>query len=93
MSVSTVLNHGVDGFNRASQDIQHAAENISRASFEQTPEQSVSVNQAANAPKTSSVNITEEAINLRIGELNAKANTQSIRTADDVLGTLIDIRA
>ena len=29
---------------------------------------------------------------LKVEEFNAKANTQSIQTADEVLGTLIDIK-
>jgi len=33
----------------------------------------------------------EALVNLKVEEFNAKANTQSIQTADDVLGTLIDI--
>jgi flagellar hook protein FlgE len=43
------------------------------------------------APVSQPAKIDEALVNLKVEEFNAKANTQSIRTADEVLGTLIDI--
>ena len=37
--------------------------------------------------------IDEALVNLKVEEFNAKANVNTIQTADEVLGTLIDIKA
>ena len=36
--------------------------------------------------------LTESVVALKVEEFNAKANVQTIRTADEALGTLIDIK-
>jgi flagellar hook-associated protein FlgK len=38
------------------------------------------------------VTLTDELINLKIGELQAGASARVIQTASDMLGSLIDIR-
>ncbi|KKE80886.1 hypothetical protein N479_24315, partial [Pseudoalteromonas luteoviolacea S4054] len=47
---------------------------------------------AVTAPVSQPPRIDESLVNLKVEEFNAKANTQSIQTADEVLGTLIDIK-
>jgi flagellar hook protein FlgE len=36
--------------------------------------------------------VDEELVNLKVEQFNAKANVATIQTADEVLGTLIDVR-
>ena len=54
--------------------------------------QAASAQEAVTAPVAQPAKVNESLINLKLEELNAKANTQSIKTADEVLGTLIDIK-
>jgi hypothetical protein len=100
MPIGDVLNNGIDGYNRASQGIERATAVINRAAASEQDEsqlaqqrqlQGASPNEAVTAPVSQPAKIDEALVNLKVEEFNAKANTQSIRTADEVLGTLIDI--
>jgi len=100
MPIGDVLNNGIDGYNRASQGIERATAEINRAAVSEQDEsqlaqqrqlQGASPDEAVTAPVSQPAKIDEALVNLKVEEFNAKANTQSIRTADEVLGTLIDI--
>ena len=100
MPIGDVLNNGIDGYNRASQGIERATAEINRAAASEQDEsqqaqqrqlQAASPEEAVTAPVSQPAKIDEALVNLKVEEFNAKANTQSIRTADEVLGNLIDI--
>jgi hypothetical protein len=100
MPIGDVLNNGIDGYNRASQGIERATAEINRAAASEQDEsqlaqqrqlQGARPEEAVTAPVSQPAKIDEALVNLKVEEFNAKANTQSIRTADEVLGTLIDI--
>ena len=100
MPIGDVLNNGIDGYNRASQGIERATAEINRAAASEQDEsqlaqqrqlQGASPDEAVTAPVSQPAKIDEALVNLKVEEFNAKANTQTIRTADEVLGTLIDI--
>lgn len=100
MPIGDVLNNGIDGYNRASQGIERATAEINRAAASEQDEsqlaqqrqlQGASPDEAITAPVSQPARIDEALVNLKVEEFNAKANTQSIRTADEVLGNLIDI--
>ncbi|TLX52233.1 hypothetical protein CWC31_03535 [Pseudoalteromonas ruthenica] len=102
MPVGAIFNAGVEGFNRAQQDVEQATANINRATIERQDQQQTqqgrqlqgaNANEAVTAPVSQAPRVDEELVNLKVAEFNAKANTESIRTADEVLGTIIDIRA
>ncbi|CAH9054067.1 hypothetical protein PSECIP111951_01908 [Pseudoalteromonas holothuriae] len=101
MPIGDVLNTGLEGFNRASQGIERASAEINRATVQNQSDQeqsqqrqlqAASANEATTAPVSQPAKIDESLVNLKVEEFNAKANTQTIRTADEALGTLIDIR-
>ncbi|CAM4088401.1 hypothetical protein [Pseudoalteromonas byunsanensis] len=101
MPIGDVLNTGLEGFNRASQGVERATAEINRATVQtQTDEQQAQQRQlqaagsdeAATAPVSQPAKLNESLVNLKVEEFNAKANTQTIRTADEVLGTLVDIK-
>ncbi|MBD1582004.1 hypothetical protein HG263_19900 [Pseudoalteromonas sp. JBTF-M23] len=101
MPIGDVLNTGLEGFNRASQGVERASAEINRATVQnQTDEQqaqqrqlsAAGSNEASTAPVSQPARLDESLVNLKVEEFNAKANTQTIRTADEVLGTLIDIK-
>ncbi|ATG59493.1 hypothetical protein ATS72_012345 [Pseudoalteromonas sp. 13-15] len=101
MSIGSVFNNGVEGFNRASQGIEKASAEINRASIEQQDDAQLAQqrqlvaatpDEAVTAPVAQPARIDESLVNLKVEEFNAKANAQTIQTADDVLGTLVDIK-
>ncbi|KAF7769037.1 hypothetical protein PCIT_a3579 [Pseudoalteromonas citrea] len=101
MPIGDVLNNGIEGFNRATQGIERASAEINRATIETQDEgqqaqqrqlQGARPEESVTAPVSQSAKIDEALVNLKVEEFNAKANVQTIRTADEALGTLIDIK-
>ncbi|GEK09720.1 hypothetical protein HUZ36_19800 [Pseudoalteromonas sp. McH1-7] len=101
MPIGDVLNNGIDGYNRAAQGIAQASADINRAAAEEQTStdrafgrqlQGASTEEAVTAPVSETPSLTESVVALKVEEFNAKANVQSIRTADEALGTLIDIK-
>jgi len=103
MAISPALNSGVQGFQRASQEITESTRNINRAAQEQQAQKNNQIDRDQNldAARTDEViaqpaqppaKIDEELVNLKVEQFNAQANVSTIQTADEVLGTLIDVR-
>ncbi len=101
MPIASVFNAGVEGYGRATQAAEQATRNINRATLDQQDAsqqqqsrqlQAASSNEAVTAPVSQTPNVTEEIVNLKVAEFSAKANAKTIQTADEVLGTLIDVR-
>lgn len=96
-SVNSALTSGVEGFQKAEKQAEDAALQISRlqnaeqntagAAAQQTSNDRVNRN-ASQQP----VSLTEEVVNLAVSEHLAKASANVIKTADDVMGTLIDTK-
>ena len=62
----------------------------------QQPTQTPALNQVNPAPAAlgqSSADLTESLVALRVGQNEAQAGARVVRTADEVLGTLIDTKA
>lgn len=79
--VQSVLAAGVQGMQTGLNQTQRAALDIARAG--------TVVPESNETP----VDITEALVNLKLGERQVEASAAVIRTADDILGTLIDTRA
>ncbi|MCF6438388.1 hypothetical protein L1077_02955 [Pseudoalteromonas luteoviolacea] len=101
MPIGDVLNAGVEGFNRAQQNIERASADINRATLDEQSDdqlaqqrqlQAARPEEAVTAPVSQPPRIDESLVALKVEEFNAKANTQTIQTADEVLGTLVDIK-
>jgi flagellar hook-associated protein FlgK len=80
MQIDSAFTTGLQGYQRAEQRVDQASEAIA------------SVNVARPEPEAAPVTLTDELINLKIGELQAGASARVIQTASDMLGSLIDIR-
>ena len=78
--VDSVLATGVAGVQAGLQQAQKAAETIASAGTTE-PE--------ANALTS----LTEAAVELKLSETQVKASAAVIKTADEMIGTLIDIKA
>lgn len=93
--VPSAFNSGLNGIKKAEQGVEDAALQISRLNTEQDQVQGAKVEnkeQLAAEQNRPQPSLTEEAVNLVVNEHLAKANTKSIKTADDMIGTLIDTK-
>lgn len=76
MRIDSAMSSGVLGYQRAEHTVDKASDAIARL----------------NTPSGDKVNVTDELVNLKSGELQGEANAKVIKTASDMMGTLIDIR-
>ncbi|MEW7866756.1 flagellar basal body rod C-terminal domain-containing protein [Aeromonas diversa] len=76
MRIDSAMTSGTLGFQRAEQKVADASASLA----------------SLNTPSGDKVNVTEELVNLKVGELQAGANAKVIQSASDMMGTLIDIR-
>ncbi|MDA7746195.1 hypothetical protein N8878_02545 [Psychromonas sp.] len=82
MEINSAFSSGVMGLNNASQQINKSSEAIANQplSSESTTESS-----------STSEPITAEVINMKLAEIQAKASVKVITTADDMVGSLINV--
>ena len=76
MRIDSAFNSGVQGFQRAEQIADKASNQIARL----------------NTPSGDQVQVPDELVNLKSAELQAGASVKVMKTASDMMGTLIDIR-
>lgn len=91
--VSDVLQSGISGIQRAQRDARTAAENIAQQiAPSYAPPPSTDSDTATNnvVSEDRSTSIDASLVDLKVSENQAKAATGVIRTADEVLGTLIN---
>ena len=93
-SQNNVLNIGLQGFQDAQSRVAVAAQEIASQTV---TDSSITPNSTLNSPLNStSINqndLTTSLVDLKVAELDAKANIKVIQTATDLIGTLLDIRA
>lgn len=100
MDIQSAFYSGLQGYSRASAGVTEATVNINRQTQlnrQNETEQAVSQTEAAEPsqrPQASEqqVSLTDSLVQLGQEERLAQANVKSIQTADEVLGTVIDIR-
>jgi|TARA_B110000196_G_scaffold302362_1_gene297295 hypothetical protein len=98
MEIQSAFNAGVQGFQKANESAYKAAEEIA-TNVGITPETygigGQSSNQVAGATPESlntTTNLTQSVVDLRVAEFQAKASANVIESADENLGTLLDVR-
>jgi flagellar hook protein FlgE len=98
MEIQSAFSSGLQGFQKAQDDLSTAAENIS-ASTSVNPEGSGTVEESnlATTEQNTRVNetpdLSQSVIDLKVAEFQGKASANVIQTADETLGTLLDVRA
>ena len=80
MDVNSALNTGLQGFQEAQSRISEAAQDIASQQVTDATKDSVDTK-----------DLTESLVDLKSAENDAKANANVVKTASDVLGTIIDI--
>ncbi|KUE81177.1 flagellar biosynthesis protein FlgE [Aeromonas schubertii] len=76
MRIDSAMTNGTIGFQRAEKTVADASASLASLS----------------TPSGDKVNVPEELVNLKVGELQAGANARVIKSANEMMGTLIDIR-
>ncbi|MGO1246180.1 MAG: flagellar biosynthesis protein FlgE [Oceanisphaera sp.] len=94
MNIQSPFSAGLQGYQRAADSVTDASLNISRANVNTLANESqarpeVNPDQFVDASKKT---MTDNLVQLKEAESQAQANVKTIKTADDMLGTLIDIR-
>ncbi|WP_215398937.1 excinuclease ATPase subunit [Rheinheimera oceanensis] len=101
MDIQSALYSGMQGFQRASAGVTDATIDINRQTranrLNETEQAVVTPAVAAEQPRQIQTaeqpgSLTSSLVQLGQEERNAQANVKSIQTADEVLGTVIDIR-
>jgi len=99
MEIQSAFNAGVQGFQRATEDANQAAADIVASTSE--PIEATSL-ESQNSQSTQNTQVTQREeipdlnqslVDLKVAEHQAKAAAQVIQSADDSLGTLIDVTA
>ena len=97
MDIQSAFNSGVQGFQQAQGDATKAAEDIA-ANLAATPEdfgigEETNTDTAEkNASSGNLPDLNQASVDLKVAEFQAKASVDVIKTADESLGTLLDVR-
>lgn len=96
MEIQSAFSAGVQGFQKANSDANEAAAAIASATT-RSEEAAVQNADASSAQSLNSNNdvtdVNQEIVNLKVAEHQANASAQVIKSADESLGTLIDVTA
>lgn len=97
MEVKSAFSAGVQGFQNAQQQASEAAANIANATSSPATDNLAAENVNATSQLAGSseqvINVNQEVVDLKVAEHQAKASAQVIKSADESLGTLIDVTA
>ncbi|MGL1958075.1 MAG: hypothetical protein OCD00_12250 [Colwellia sp.] len=110
MEIQSAFNSGVQGFQKATEEANRAAENIVASTAKRSNENvtaetqlasdasgnlasSISSNVASDTTINKVPDLNQSIVDLKVAEFQAKASTQVIKSADESLGTLLDVTA
>ena len=91
MEIQSAFNSGVQGLQRATETADRAAVDIVAETSAYQEVEAVSQAPVSNEQKVPDLN--QSIVDLKVAEHQAKASTEVIKTADDSLGTLLDVTA
>ena len=94
----SAFNSGVSTIQSGQRRVEQAASDIASNAFSAPPQTAQparqnQVNPSAEVPADSRPDLTESLVALRVGQNEAQAGAKVVKTADEVLGTLIDTTA
>jgi hypothetical protein len=91
MEIQSAFNSGVQGLQRATEAADQAAVDIVAETA--AAHEADTVNQAPDRNEQKVPDLNQSIVDLKVAEHQAKASTEVIKTADDSLGTLLDVTA
>jgi hypothetical protein len=96
MEIQSAFNSGIQGFQKATDDASQAAANIAAETDvsrdENVTSQAVS-SQTVISAEQKIPDLNQSIVDLKVAVFQAKSSAQVIKTADEVLGTLVDVTA
>ena len=101
MEIQSAFNSGVQGFQKATENANQAAADIAAStasgrqelSIGQSEEQPTAAVASSNDSQKSLPSLNQSVVDLKVAEYQAKASAQVIKSADESLGTLLDVTA
>lgn len=99
MEIPSAFNSGLQGLQSARATAEQAAVDIVTSTSINPEQESSEVNtevsaEVTAAPTSSEVpDLNQSIVNLKVAEYQAKASVEVIKSADDSLGTLLDVTA
>lgn len=90
--INTVLAQGIQGVNRGMAGMQGAAHRVATAMVPESEAVSGS-GTPVTPPKDALNELTTGLVELRLYRIQVEASTKVIQTADEALGTLLDVKA
>ena len=96
MEIQSAFNSGVQSLQKATDEVNQAAVNI--AAETNASREDSTVNQTTTSPTLANneqkiPDLNQSIVDLKVAEFQAKSSVQIIKTADDALGTLLDVTA
>lgn len=96
MDVQSAFSAGLSGFRRASEGVTEATVNINREAGNQQRLRNADADMRADADdkqlQSSTPSQTDSLVQMTQNKLQAEANVRSVQTADEMMGTLIDLK-
>lgn len=86
MNISSALQTGLNGMQNSQAEIQKSADQIVRSG-------TVELSGTVEKDSTSSLDIAEPIVNMKIEQQIFDASAKMVKTADEMLGTVMDIKA
>lgn len=91
ISASSAFNSGLSSVHNGQQRVNQAASAIASVSLPTPAPQAVALKSSNNPAQP--VDLATSLVDLQAGKQQVQAGAEVIKTADDALGTLLDIRA
>lgn len=92
--VDSVLSTGLQGVQSGIDNARRAAEDITRATTQPTTtNESDQAEGGQPVVQDDTVSLAESIVDLKVSENQVQASAAVVRTADEVLGTIVDIKA
>jgi hypothetical protein len=88
MEISSAFTSGFQGFQRASDAVTEATVNINQQTAQSSNQRAL---ETPVEPSTGP-SIEQSLVTLSNEQINAEANMKSVKTADEMLGSIIDLR-
>ena len=93
MEIQSAFSSGLQGFQKADEDASKAASDIAAStSYRSESLQQSETTATAQLQTQTQPDLTQSIVDLKVAEFQAKGSANVIKTADETLGTLLDVR-
>jgi hypothetical protein len=90
VDIQPAFSSGLQGIQQASQDLNNTAFDIVRTGTQPVGERTIATD--FSSQNQALPDLSESVVDLKVAEYQAKSSVNVIRSADDALGTILDIR-